>query len=112
MALDPQTPTLALMQRADSVVVRPSARCSSNRHLFVIRDFPLCHEEDCAVLVAGVGGRLYRDDPVDLTDSTGLDRPLSVGACSRPVDMLDGMRLLQSSLAAFADRHRPVEKRL
>ena len=37
--------------------------------------------------------------------------PLSAGACSRPVDMLDSMMLLQSSLAAFADRYRPVEKR-
>ncbi|WP_142060370.1 hypothetical protein [Pseudarthrobacter sp. B4EP4b] len=37
--------------------------------------------------------------------------PLSAGACSRPVDMLDSMTLLQSSLAAFVDRHRPVAKR-
>ena len=36
---------------------------------------------------------------------------LSAGACSRPVDMLDSLTLLQSSLAAFADRYRPVEKR-
>ncbi|WP_461188606.1 hypothetical protein [Arthrobacter sp. Z4-13] len=37
--------------------------------------------------------------------------PLSAGARFRPVDMLDSLTLLQSSLAAFADRYRPVEKR-
>ncbi|WP_079598878.1 hypothetical protein [Arthrobacter sp. P2b] len=35
--------------------------------------------------------------------------PLSAGACSRPVDMLDSMTLLQRSLAAFADRY-PARK--
>jgi hypothetical protein len=36
--------------------------------------------------------------------------PLSAGDRSRPVDMLDSMAMLQGSLAAFADRYRPVEK--
>ena len=36
---------------------------------------------------------------------------LSAGACFRPVDMLESMTLLQSSLAAFADTYRQVEKR-
>lgn len=37
--------------------------------------------------------------------------PLRAESRSRPVDMLGSMTLLQSSLAAFADRYRPVEKR-
>jgi hypothetical protein len=38
-------------------------------------------------------------------------RPLPAESHSRPVDMLGSMTVLQSSLAAFADRYRPVEKR-
>ncbi|AOT04693.1 hypothetical protein [Arthrobacter sp. U41] len=37
--------------------------------------------------------------------------PLRAVSHSRPVDMLGSMTLLQSSLAAFADRYRPLEGR-
>ncbi|MET1088319.1 MAG: hypothetical protein ABWY04_14570 [Arthrobacter sp.] len=37
--------------------------------------------------------------------------PLPAESDSRPVDMLHSMPLLQSSLVAFGDRYRPVEKR-
>lgn len=37
--------------------------------------------------------------------------PLPAESRSPPVDILGSMTLLQSSLAAFADRYRPVEKR-
>ncbi|MET3172829.1 UNVERIFIED_ORG: hypothetical protein ABIB52_000657 [Arthrobacter sp. UYCu721] len=37
--------------------------------------------------------------------------PLSAESRSRPVDMLGSMTLLQSSLAAFAERYRPLEGR-
>jgi hypothetical protein len=37
--------------------------------------------------------------------------PLSAESRSRPIDMLDSMALLQSSLVTFGDRYRPVEKR-
>jgi hypothetical protein len=36
---------------------------------------------------------------------------LPAESCSRPVDMLDSMALLQNFLAAFGERYRPVEKR-
>jgi hypothetical protein len=36
--------------------------------------------------------------------------PLPTEFRSRPVDILGNLRLLQSSLIAFADRYRPVEK--
>jgi hypothetical protein len=37
--------------------------------------------------------------------------PLAAAGGSRPVDMLDSLTLLQSSMAAFGDTYRPVEKR-
>jgi hypothetical protein len=37
--------------------------------------------------------------------------PLSGADGSRPVDMLDKVPELQSSLVAFGDKYRPVEKR-
>jgi hypothetical protein len=36
--------------------------------------------------------------------------PLAAAGGSRPVDMLDSWTLLQSSMVAFGDRYRPVEK--
>jgi hypothetical protein len=37
--------------------------------------------------------------------------PLPAESRSRPVDILGSTTLLQSSLVAFGDRYRPVEKR-
>jgi hypothetical protein len=37
--------------------------------------------------------------------------PLPTESRARPVDILGSMTLLQSSLAAFGDRYRPIEKR-